>query len=225
MRHAGPPCCRCPFPDAEGYLDTEIGWPVPDDVEPEPPVEITTYGGTRALVLKHAGPYEELSRSYRLMMEALEEHGLVATGDPVEWYESDPQQVPDPKDYVTVIEWPIGPEGEALGSFSQVWAPRWSQRHRLAPRHPMWWRTSRPERPRPGVRDALSRRTVAPHDRVLLDKWLSLRQRTQDCGRHLAAQAGVRRACPTHSERPASSSSIASEEVSLRSAETVFQDA
>jgi DNA-binding transcriptional MerR regulator len=112
MRHAGPPFCRCPFPDAEGYLDTEIGWPVADDVEPEPPVEITTYGGTRTLVLKHVGPYEELSRSYRLMTEAMEEHGLVAAGDPVEWYTSNPQEVPDPKDYVTIIEWPIGPEGK-----------------------------------------------------------------------------------------------------------------
>jgi DNA-binding transcriptional MerR regulator len=112
MRHAGPPYCRCPFPDADGYLDTEIGWPVPDDVEPEPPVETTTYGGARALVMKHVGPYEELSRSYRLMTEAMEEHGLVPAGDPVEWYESDPQEVPDPKDYVTVIEWPIGPEGK-----------------------------------------------------------------------------------------------------------------
>jgi DNA-binding transcriptional MerR regulator len=111
MRHAGPPYCRCPFPDADGYLDTEIGWPVPDDVEPEPPVEIATYGGTRALVLKHVGPYEELSRSYRLMTEAMEAHGLVAAGDPVEWYESDPKEVPDPADYVTIIEWPIGPEG------------------------------------------------------------------------------------------------------------------
>ena len=112
MRHAGPPYCRCPFPDADGYLDTEIGWPVPDDVEPEPHVEIATYGGTRALVLKHVGPYEELSRSYRLMTEAMEEHGLVAAGDPVEWYTSNPQEVPDPKDYVTIIEWAIGPEGK-----------------------------------------------------------------------------------------------------------------
>jgi hypothetical protein len=46
------------------------------------------------------------------MAEAMEKHGLVSAGDPVEWYESDPQEVPDPKDYVTVIEWPIGPEGD-----------------------------------------------------------------------------------------------------------------
>jgi hypothetical protein len=46
------------------------------------------------------------------MAEAIEEHGLRSTGDPVDWYESDPQEVPDPKDYVRVIEWPIAPDGE-----------------------------------------------------------------------------------------------------------------
>jgi DNA-binding transcriptional MerR regulator len=105
MRHTGPPFCRCGMRD-DGYFTTEIGWPVPDDVDPESPVEVTTYPATRAVVAKHVGPYEELGRSYRLMAEAMEQR------DPVEWYESDPQQVPDPKDYVTVIEWPIGPEGQ-----------------------------------------------------------------------------------------------------------------
>ncbi|MEK6274587.1 MAG: MerR family transcriptional regulator [Actinomycetota bacterium] len=112
MRHAGPPFCRCPFADPDGYLETEIGWPVDEDVDAESPVEITTYGATRALVMKHVGPYTELSRSYRLMAEAMDQHGLVSAGDPVEWYESDPEEVPDPKDYVTIIEWPIGPEGK-----------------------------------------------------------------------------------------------------------------
>jgi effector-binding domain-containing protein len=111
MRHAGPPFCRCPDADQEGYIDTEIGWPVPDDAHAEVPAEITTYEGTRALVMKHVGPYEDLGRSYRLMAEAMERGGLVSAGEPVEWYESDPQEVPDPKDYVTIIEWPIGPEG------------------------------------------------------------------------------------------------------------------
>ena len=112
MRHSGPPFCRCPFADPDGYLETEIGWPVDDDVDAEVPVEITTYGATRALVMKHVGPYTELSRSYRLMAEAMALHGLVSAGDPVEWYESDPEEVPDPKDYVTIIEWPIGSEGK-----------------------------------------------------------------------------------------------------------------
>jgi effector-binding domain-containing protein len=63
-------------------------------------------------VLEHVGPYEELARSYRLMSEAIEEHGFEPAGDPRELYHSDPAEVPDPNDYVTEIIWPIGPEGE-----------------------------------------------------------------------------------------------------------------
>jgi DNA-binding transcriptional MerR regulator/effector-binding domain-containing protein len=110
MRHTGPPFCKCPAPDEEGYFETEIGWPVPDDVEVEAPFEVAEYPGGTALVMKHVGPYEELGRSYRVMAEQLEERGLAGAGAPVEWYESDPEQVPDPKDYVTIIEWPVETE-------------------------------------------------------------------------------------------------------------------
>lgn len=111
-RAEGPPFCRCPFPDPDGYLDTEVGWPVAGDVPARPPVEVATYAAARALVFRHVGPYEELGRSYRLMSEAIEENGLTKAGDPVEWYVTDPGEVADPKDYVTIIEWPIGPEGD-----------------------------------------------------------------------------------------------------------------
>ena len=110
MRHTGPPFCKCPAPDAEGYFETEIGWPVPDEVEVEAPFELAEYPACTALVMKHVGPYEELGRSYRFMAEQLEERGLKAAAAPVEWYESDPAQVADPNDYVTIIEWPIAAE-------------------------------------------------------------------------------------------------------------------
>ena len=109
-RHAGPPFCKCPAPDEEGYFETEVGWPVPDDVEVEAPFEAAEYPGGTALVMKHVGPYDELGRSYRFMAEQLEERGLKGGAAPVEWYESDPEQVPDPKDYVTIIEWPVETE-------------------------------------------------------------------------------------------------------------------
>jgi effector-binding domain-containing protein len=107
MRHTGPPFCKCAAPDEEGYFETEVGWPVPDDVEVDAPFEVTEYQAATALVMKHRGPYEELGRSYRFMAEQLEERGLTGAAAPVEWYESDPEQVPDPKDYVTIIEWPV----------------------------------------------------------------------------------------------------------------------
>jgi DNA-binding transcriptional MerR regulator len=110
MRHTGPPFCKCAAPDEEGYFETEVGWPVPDDVEVDAPFEVTEYPGGTALVMKHVGPYEELGRSYRVMAEQLEERGLKGAAAPVEWYESNPEQVPDPKDYVTIIEWPVETE-------------------------------------------------------------------------------------------------------------------
>jgi DNA-binding transcriptional MerR regulator len=112
MRHAGPPFLRCPFPDPDGFVEAEIGWPVTEDTEVQPPAEAATYPSVRALVYTHVGPYGELHQAYRLMTEVMEQNGLRATDAPVEWYESDPQEVADPKDYVTVIEWPIGPEGQ-----------------------------------------------------------------------------------------------------------------
>jgi DNA-binding transcriptional MerR regulator len=109
-RNTGPPFCKCPAPDADGYFETEIGWPVPDDVELEAPVEVAEYPAATALVMKHVGPYEELGRSYRVMAEMMEERGMKALSAPVEWYETDPKEVADPNDYVTIIEWPVEPE-------------------------------------------------------------------------------------------------------------------
>jgi DNA-binding transcriptional MerR regulator len=112
MQHAGPPFLRCPFPDPDGFIETETGWPIAEETQVQPPAEEATYPSVRALVYKHVGPYGELHTAYRLMMEVMERNGLNAQDAPVEWYETNPEEVPDPNDYVTIIEWPIGPEGE-----------------------------------------------------------------------------------------------------------------
>jgi DNA-binding transcriptional MerR regulator len=112
MQHTGPPFLRCPFPDPDGFIDTETGWPIADDQQVQPPGEVATYPSVRALVYKHVGPYGELHTAYRLMTEVMERNGLTAANAPIEWYETNPEEVPDPNDYVTIIEWPIGPEGE-----------------------------------------------------------------------------------------------------------------
>lgn len=113
---AGPPLTVCPFPDDEGMVTLETGWPVPAGTGGRADIAAKSLPATRALVMEHRGPYTELSRSYRLMSEAMQEHGLTATGDPVEVYETDPEEVADPNDYVTTIVWPIGPEGELNAS-------------------------------------------------------------------------------------------------------------
>lgn len=104
---AGPPLCVCPFPGDDGMAELAVGWPVNVDVP-----DAETLSGGRALVLEHKGPYEELGRSYRLMSEVMERQGLHPAGDPVEVYWSNPEEVADPNDYVTTIEWPIAEGGE-----------------------------------------------------------------------------------------------------------------
>ncbi len=108
----GPPICVCPFPNEDGTLDTQIGWPVAEDVPGRGRIEPTTLPATRALVMKHVGPYTALGKSYRLMSEVMEENGLTPTDAPREIYVTDPEEVSDPNEYETVIMWPIGPEGE-----------------------------------------------------------------------------------------------------------------
>jgi DNA-binding transcriptional MerR regulator len=108
----GPPICVCPFPNEDGTLDSQIGWPVAEDVPGRGRIELKTLPATRALVMKHLGPFTALGQSYRLMSEVMEHHGLTATDAPREIYVTDPEEVSDPNRYETVIVWPIGPEGE-----------------------------------------------------------------------------------------------------------------
>lgn len=108
----GPPLCVCPFPDEDGMLEAEIGWPVPHEVPGKGRIECKTLPATRALVMKHVGPFSALGSSYRHMSELMEENGLEAAGDPRELYVTDPEEVSDPNEYETLIVWPIGPEGE-----------------------------------------------------------------------------------------------------------------
>ena len=106
---AGPPVCVCPMPGEDGTSEVAVGWPLPEGLELAD-AETLTVG--RALVFEHRGPYDALGRSYRLMSEVMERQGLTPAGDPVEVYWSNPEEVPDPNDYVTTIEWPLGAGGE-----------------------------------------------------------------------------------------------------------------
>jgi DNA-binding transcriptional MerR regulator/effector-binding domain-containing protein len=109
---AGAPFCICPFEDDDGYGEVTVGWPVAEPHEGGGRIQPVELPSGRAVVYKHIGPYDALGRSYRLVSEVMAEGGLRPAGDPVELYESDPNEVEDPNDYETVIVWPVGPEGE-----------------------------------------------------------------------------------------------------------------
>jgi DNA-binding transcriptional MerR regulator len=102
----GPPVCICPMPE-DGWIDAKVGWPVRTDDRPPEPIELVTYPATRAVVHQHVGPYSELSAAYRQLWEAMDAAGLEPGPDTRELYLSNPQEVPDPRDYVTQIVWPV----------------------------------------------------------------------------------------------------------------------
>jgi DNA-binding transcriptional MerR regulator len=109
VQPSGAPVFTMSGPDADGTARITVGWPT--DAAPRPPILEHVLPATRALILKHTGPYEMLSRSYRLLEEVIANNELGTTGDPREVYVGDPSSVP-PAELDTLIVWPVRPGDE-----------------------------------------------------------------------------------------------------------------
>jgi DNA-binding transcriptional MerR regulator len=106
-RRNGPPFTVCPEPDDDGAVGVAVGWPTTEQLPGRGRVESRVLpGGTVALAV-YRGPYTELTGAYRALYEWIVEHGYETAGEPREVYYTDPDEVPDPADYVTGIVWPI----------------------------------------------------------------------------------------------------------------------
>jgi len=55
----------------------------------------------------HRGHYRDLGRSYRALASFMEQEGFTGSGAPREIYETSPEEVPDPADWLTEIQLPI----------------------------------------------------------------------------------------------------------------------
>jgi DNA-binding transcriptional MerR regulator len=107
QRSAGPPFTICPDADEQDMLDVEIGWPTRERIRGSGEVESRALPAGRAAWAIHRGPYEALPGAYRALYEWIDAQGLEAVGDPREIYYTDPDETPDPADYVTGIVWPV----------------------------------------------------------------------------------------------------------------------
>lgn len=103
----GPPFVVCPFADELGMVDLETGWPVAGPTPGGGRVEYATLPACTVLAYEHHGHYEELDRSYRALHALIERDGLRVTGPPREHYPTNPQEVPNPEDWVMEIQIPI----------------------------------------------------------------------------------------------------------------------
>ncbi|OFW71462.1 MAG: hypothetical protein A2Y55_05575, partial [Actinobacteria bacterium RBG_16_68_12] len=107
LEPVGPPVTICPYADEEGMVAIENGWAVPTSVPGSGRIEAATLPACKVLAYKHRGHYSELDRSYRALQALVESEGLSVAGEPREVYWTDPDELPDPADWVTEIQFPI----------------------------------------------------------------------------------------------------------------------
>lgn len=107
LEPAGPPTTVCPYADEEGMVDVENAWTVDSAVPGNGRIEATTLPACTVLAYEHRGRYNELDRSYRALQEFVEREGLTIAGEPREVYWTDPEELLDPADWVTEIQFPI----------------------------------------------------------------------------------------------------------------------
>ena len=97
----------CPFPDDDGMVDIVNAVVTAEPLPGRGRIESGALPACTAVCLLHKGPYEELGRSYKLLSQWINAHGLETADAPREIYWTDPEETPDPADYVTEIAWPI----------------------------------------------------------------------------------------------------------------------
>jgi len=107
ISRAGPPFTISSDPDGEGMIEVSIGWPTAEQLPGRGRVESVVLPEGRVAWAVYRGSYSGLGGAYRALYEWSVENEHEVAGDPRELYYTDPDEVPDPTDYVTGIIWPI----------------------------------------------------------------------------------------------------------------------
>ena len=103
---AGPVFSRY-FELGEDAIDFECGVAVTAPFKGEGDVAAGDLGGGEAAGGLHVGPYDTLHETYRAMQEWIAARGRAAAADMWEVYLTDPEQEPDPADWLTQIYMPL----------------------------------------------------------------------------------------------------------------------
>ena len=85
----------------------ELGFPVAGPFEDAGEVRGAELPATTVAWTLHHGPYDEVGPAYHTLTGWIQEHGHEIAGPPREVYLTDPQETPDPADYVTEVQFPI----------------------------------------------------------------------------------------------------------------------
>lgn len=89
-------------------FEFEIGFPVEKRIDEKGRVKNTTLPAEQVARCVYQGPYEGLAQAWPALQEWVREQKLPETDRFYECYLNNPDEVKDPKDYCTELNWVIG---------------------------------------------------------------------------------------------------------------------
>lgn len=89
-------------------FDFQIGFPVSAPIRPEGRVINSALPAVTVVRSVYQGPYEGLAQAWPELQSWVHAHGHGATGQFWETYLSNPEEVKDPKQYRTELNWIVG---------------------------------------------------------------------------------------------------------------------
>lgn len=89
-------------------FDFEIGFPVSQPVKEQMRVKNSSLPAGKVVRVVHEGPYEQLGEAWGELQRWVRERKLPESGRFFERYLNNPDEVKDPKDYLTELNWVIG---------------------------------------------------------------------------------------------------------------------
>ncbi|MGB2696856.1 MAG: GyrI-like domain-containing protein [Candidatus Zixiibacteriota bacterium] len=91
---------------SEESLRCEIGMPVPEDFEPDPPFKVKELPSQEVAFAVLKGSYAEIAKEYGKIMQWIQENGYMMIGPPREIYLIGGEGVPE-SEYITEVQFPI----------------------------------------------------------------------------------------------------------------------
>ncbi|MBX2974235.1 MAG: GyrI-like domain-containing protein [Flavobacteriales bacterium] len=89
-------------------FDFEIGFPVLQAIRPEGRVINSKLPAVKVVRSVYQGPYEGLAQAWPALQDWVRKNGHGETGKFWESYLNNPDEVKDPKDYLTELNWIVG---------------------------------------------------------------------------------------------------------------------
>jgi effector-binding domain-containing protein len=108
MTPSGPPfAIYYSYGGESGEVELEACLPTTGEVVASPPITVRDEPAVSVAATLHKGPYDGVGAAYEALQAWMAAQGRQIAGPPREVYLTDPQQVTDPADYLTEVQWPV----------------------------------------------------------------------------------------------------------------------